>query len=256
MGIILICENSLEGVFSGIYEAYERRLPHEDTKLQLNWEYETLLFWEGVLVETSEEHFVKVRRTLLQRLGEEVYEWICMALAQEKTGMADAAYHTIVKALGKGPNTGRYVLQDLADPNVNRVYMAGQRSAREIDHLRGFLRFEERGTEEKILYTQFAPEGNVISFLAPHFADRLPCENFILHDVKRGLFVVHPKEHPWYVLADRGERLHLPECSPEEEAYRKLFQTFCHCVAIKQRQNSGLQLQMLPLRYREFMVEF
>ena len=170
--------------------------------------------------------------------------------------MADAVYHTVVKALGKGPNTGRYVLQNLADDDVNRVYMAGQRSSREIDHLRGFLRFEERGEQERILYTKFAPEGNIISFLAPHFADRLPCENFIIHDVKRGLFAVHPKERPWYVLVDNGEQLKLPEYSPEEEKYRRLFQAFCHSIAIKQRQNSGLQLQMLPLRYREFMVEF
>ena len=74
--------------------------------------------------------------------------------------------------------------------------------------------------------------------------------------MKRGLFVVHPRERPWYVLVDSGEQLKLPEYSPEEKEYRKLFQTFCHSIAIKQRQNSGLQLQMLPLRYREFMVEF
>ena len=256
MGRILVCENSLEGVFSGIYEAYARHLPHGETKLQVTAEFEPLLFWEHSMVDTSEEHFIKVRRTLIERLGGEVYEWICMALAQEKDGMADAVYHTVVKALGKGANTGPYVLRDLADDNVNRVYMAGQRSAREIDHLRGFLRFEERGEEERILYTRFPPEGNIISFLAPHFADRLPCENFIIHDVKRGFFVVHPKERPWYVLVDNGETLHLPAVSTEEENYRSLFQAFCHSIAIKQRQNLPLQLQMLPLRYREFMTEF
>lgn len=69
MGMILVCENSLEGVFSGIYEAYARHLPHEETRLRVTVEFEPLLFWEHSMVDTNEEHFIKVRRTLIERLG-------------------------------------------------------------------------------------------------------------------------------------------------------------------------------------------
>lgn len=256
MSTILICENSLEGVFSGIYDAYARRLPAIETHLQIEEETEPMLFCSYCRVQPDEEHFVKVRRTLIERLGWEVYEWICMALAQEKEGMADAVYHTVVKGLSRGVGTGPLVLQNLTDEFIHRVYMAGQRSAREIDHMRGFVRFEEREGLEKLLYAKIAPEGNILPFLAPHFADRLPCENFIIHDVRRGLFVVHPKERAWYMLADGGDGLNLPDRSEKEEEYRQLFKSFCHSIAIKERCNPRLQCQMLPLRYRDFMVEF
>ena len=53
MGMILVCENSLEGVFSGIYEAYARHLPHEETRLLVTVEFEPLLFWEHSMVDTN-----------------------------------------------------------------------------------------------------------------------------------------------------------------------------------------------------------
>jgi len=256
MKTILICENSLEGIFTGIYEAYRRKLNHNDTGIQTEEEAEPQLFCEYVRVEPQEELFVKVRRTLIQRLGMEVYEEICQSMAVERAGIADAVYHTVVKGLGKGQNTGRYVLQDLADPYIHRVAMDSQKAGREICHLQGFLRFEELDGPEPVLYSKINPANNIVTFLAPHFADRFPCENFIIHDCVRELFVVHPKQSPWYVLMGGEEDLKLPRRSGQEERYRELFRSFCRSITIEGRRNAVLQRQMLPLRYRDFMVEF
>ena len=34
----------------------------------------------------------------------------------------------------------------------------------------------------------------------PHFADRLPLENFVIHDVKRNIFALHEAKKDWYLV--------------------------------------------------------
>ena len=261
MDTILVCPHSLEGVFTAIYITYRDKMVHDNTHIQtqLEQELETqrVLFSEYREIQPDEELFGKVRRTLIERIGWEVYEQICEAMAMEKPGMADSVYHTVVKALSKGPNTGCYVLQNLTDPHIHKVAMASQNVWREIHHLMGFVRFEELAGEEPILYSQIGPKNNVVTFLAPHFADRFPMENFMLHDCKRGIFVVHPKNQPWYVRLEQGvNSIILPPVTKEEETYRELFREFCQSIMIQSRRNDKLQRQMLPIRFREFMVEF
>ena len=258
---ILVCPHSLEGVFTAVYIAYRDKLIHDHTHIQTSIELEEqtqqVLFSKYREISSEEELFCKVRRTLIERMGWEVYEQLCEAMAMEKPGIADSIYHTIVRGLSRGPNTGVYVLQDLTNPYIYQVARASQNVWREIHHLMGFVRFEELAGEEPILYSRIGPQNNVVTFLAPHFADRFPMENFMIHDSKRGIFVVHPRNRPWYVrLEQSGNPTRLPPVTKEEETYRELFREFCKAIMIQSRRNDKLQRQMLPIRFREFMVEF
>ncbi len=93
-----------------------------------------------------------------------------------------------------------------------------------------------------------------------HFADRFPMEDFLLFDAGRYLFGVHPAGRPWYTLQgkDAWERVQseTEKLSTAELHYRELFRSFCHTIAIKERENRELQRNMLPLRFQEYMVEF
>ena len=91
----------------------------------------------------------------------------------------------------------------------------------------------------------------------PHFADRLPLENFIIYDDKRELYGVHPVGKDWYLVSGMERK---PEeelrMSEKEEQFQDLFTMFCRTIAIEERRNLKLQQQMLPLRFQEYMVEF
>ncbi|MBO5112249.1 MAG: DUF4130 domain-containing protein, partial [Lachnospiraceae bacterium] len=91
----------------------------------------------------------------------------------------------------------------------------------------------------------------------PHFADRLPLENFVIHDEVRNIFAVHPAGKEWFLMQGK-EGMELPDhCfSAGEEKYSELFCSFFHTIAIKERHNKELQRGMLPLRYRKYMTEF
>lgn len=146
----------------------------------------------------------------------------------------------------------------IADTYVNQTFSLARAAGNEYHHLKGFSRFEE--LENTILYSKIAPKNNILTFLMVHFADRFPMEDFLLFDAGRYLFGVHPAGRPWYTLQgkDAWERVQskTEKLSTAELHYRELFRSFCHTIAIKERENRELQRNMLPLRFQEYMVEF
>lgn len=270
--ICLLCEDSLEGILTAVYEAYRLKLCHETTRIVCG-EEQWRLFTEYMRIETEEEKARKVIRTLKGRFGggtagqeeyevpctgagrtylPDVFQAVCLAAASGHDGKADAIYHTIVKGLrAREP---ALVMGDLADDAVRTVFELSRAVNNEILHLRGFLRFEE--TKEGVLFARIGPKNDVLPYLAPHFADRLPQENFVIYDENRECLVLHPAGRAWYiqrsVLVER-DRFRYSE---REEEYQELFRYFCHKIAIKERENKELQQNMLPLRFQSYMTEF
>ena len=118
-----------------------------------------------------------------------------------------------------------------------------------------FLRFKE--LESGILYAEIGPKNNVLTFIVPHFADRLPLENFVIYDEKRDIYAVHPSKMDWYlVVGDEKRNQQERIFSQGEKKYSELFSCFFHTIAIKERASYGRQRNMLPLRYRQYMTEF
>ena len=95
--IVYRCEDTLESVFTAIYQAYEEKRNHDDTLLSLT--DDPLLFAEDIPVRASEEKTRKVMGTLERRFGREDCERLTMALASEDEGKAQAIYRTVVQGL-------------------------------------------------------------------------------------------------------------------------------------------------------------
>lgn len=249
------CQDSLESIFTAIYKVYEEHRRREEVFLSLD--DEPMLFSTDITVAADEDCYSKVIRTLRNRFGEDDYADICLALASPSAEKAQAVYGTV--AAGLHTRCGRgHLFDNLADAEVNKAFKLARNASREYCHLRGFTRFEE--LEQGGMYARIGPQNNLLTFLMAHFADRFPEENFVLHDVGRDLFGVHPsvsaEQGSWYLL--KGACLSeekLPK-SAEEEKYQMLFKEFCKTIGIRERGNPVLQRGMLPLRFREFMTEF
>lgn len=251
--IVYRCEDSLEGIFTAIYNAYEERRNHMDTVISTTGE--ALLFAEDVEVRTDGEKARKVFRTLRRRFGEEDCEWLCLALTSEEPDKAQAAYRTVVDALGRGAGEN-HLFDSMADPFVNRAYSLGRNAWREYHHLLGFVRFRE--LEGGILFSRISPRNHILSFLMPHFEDRLPLENFMIYDERRDLLGLHRAGDSWYLIGGTGdpEEAGRLRASPKEAGYQELFRRFCRKITIEERENADLQRNMLPLRFRKNMTEF
>jgi len=265
---ILICEDTQEGVFTAIYEVYAGRYPRESVRLQVKEDENFRLFAEYIRITTDVTKAVKVMRTLREKFGEDAYKDICLALTTEDSEKAQAVYRTVelgLRMLGaenygaKSQRTVR-IMDRLADDNVRKVMELSRAANNELLHLRGFLRFQE--LKNGILYAKIGPRDNILSLLAPHFADRFSAENFMIYDHKRDQMVVHPAGGDWYMIHGvcseiSGDIEEMGrDYSVKEEEYQELFRFFCHKISITERENRKLQIGMLPLRFQKYMMEF
>lgn len=246
------CKDSLESIFTAIYLAYEEKRNHWDTCINLT--DEPVLFAEDVYVEPDQVKMNKVMRSLHRMFGEKDYLSLCMALASRDEGKAQAVYRTVVDGLAMKRKVG-HLFDNLANDEVHHAFALARLVGREIGHLREFVRFRE--LENGVLCSDIEPENNVVAFLMPHFSDRLPQENFMICDGRRGIFAIHPAGRQWYLFYGEEGQGPLPfKESAQEQAYQELFKYFCHKIAIEERKNPKLQRNMLPLRFRKNMTEF
>jgi len=247
---ILICEDSVEGVFTAVYEAYERKYNHDDTYIQVGSEENFRLFSEYSQITTNNVKAGKVANTLRKRFGVQDFEDICYVLCSSDKEKGQAVYQTIVNGL-KRKKTGR-LLDDLTNPYVQKAMELRRNVWHEVHHYMGFLRFKE--TKKGVLFAKFSAKNNIIIYLAVHFGDRLAQENFVIGDMNRRIYAIHPKGEEWYLLS--GDNIEDVELSENETEYQELFRHFCNRISIKERKNIKLQKNLLPLRYREHMIEF
>lgn len=247
------CEDSLEGIFTAIYNIYEDRRQQEDVRISLT--DELFLFAEYVAVTADPAKVQKVINTLRRKFGEKDYYHICMALCSTSQEKAYAVYRTVADGLERRRSPG-HLLDNLSDEWVHLTFALAREAEKEYDHWRQFLRFEE--LEKGVLYSKIGPKNHVLAYLMEHFADRFPIEDFMIYDEKRKLLGIHPAGSEWYLaqcLEGIDEKLIMP-LSDREEAYQELFCCFCREIAIKERRNLSLQRNMLPLKFREYMTEF
>ena len=249
--IVYRCQDSLEGIFTAIYQAYEEKRDHSETVLSLS--EEPILFAEDVWVVPDREKTQKVMNTLKRRFGEKDSYSLCLALATEDEEKAQAVYRTVEEGIRCNCKPGR-LFDDLTNDNIHKAFALARSANREVGRELEFVRFQE--LENGVLYSRIGPKCNILTFIMPHFADRLPIENFVIYDDIRNLFGIHPAGKQWYLL--RGEEAVEPELrfSEKEESYQELFRHFCRTIAIRERKNLKLQRNMLPLRFQEYMTEF
>lgn len=250
---VFVCEDTQEGIFTGIYEAYEKKCDPECTVIRAGEGGDLCLFSDYRTVKPDAGKAEKVARTLRRRFGEQCFEQLCLALASFQEDKAQAVYRTVAEGLS-GRVKGN-LMAHLGNPYVSRTFELARAAGNESHHLLGFLRFSE--TEAGLLFAQIRPKNNVLAHMMPHFADRFPGENFVILDEGRRLYGVHPAHRGWILafLQDGPEKKDLKYAQSELQI-QELFRSFCHKIMIKERENRSLQRQMLPYRFREYMAEF
>ena len=254
--LILICEDSVEGILTAIYRIYEWKLCGKRVKIQTGAS-DLCLFTQYREVMPDAECAAKVARTLRRRFGEQAWEAISYALASEEADKSQAVYETIAAGLSgriRGP-----LLQALAEPCIHRVFALSRSVHRVRERVLQFLRFQE--ITGGILYGEIAPDADVLAFVMPHFADRFPLENFVILDERRAAAGIHPAGKAWFLTKLSKQELDTLQQAGQqkdenEQEIEVLFQSFCRSLSILERQNQPLQQQLVPLKYRMHMTEF
>lgn len=250
---IWVCEDSQEGIFTGIYDAWASGYKKEECVIQVGEIGNYRLFAQYFSVKTEEEKAWKVAKTILRRMGERAYRHICSAISSTDQEKGNAVFHTLI--LGFAMEDASKAMTYLSNPYVGKVFTLSRQVYNEVHHFMEFLRF--RQLEIGILFAKIHPKNDILTHITPHFADRLPMEDFIIYDSVREKMAIHPKKKRWSIVQDKNFQIEkTKEESKDEEQIQELFRSFCKTIAVKERENKELQRQMLPLKFRDNMPEF
>ena len=260
MRIIYVCEDSLTGIFSGIYEVWKRKMTAEEAGLEVGDSFERRLFCEYIFCKTEERKTLAVIRMIQKNLGADVYEKISYALLSADRRKAEMVFRAILEA--KKLSRKDRLMEYLGNEAVRAVFGMYRQVANEAHHYKGFVRFRE--LKNKTLFAKIEPKHAVLPCIAEHFADRFPQENWVIYDKTHEVFLIHEKGKRYYFLqqymcmkGDSGSAQNITGGFSEEEMdYEALWKEFVQSISVAERENRALQNQNLPLRFRTNLVEF
>ena len=261
--LTLRCEDSLEGMFTAIYDAfvYKNKMdkPYEDSITIAAGEGCMTLFTEEIAVQTDMDKVNKTIHAIQTRLGYSVYDTVLHALCHYDEERASTVLGYLVRAFAKGSR----ISEHMADPYVMGVLELSRKVENERQRFYGFLRFrviqgenalirmDGEPQEREVLFAQIEPKCNLVPIMMEHFESRYPNENFIIYDEKRKLAAVHRAYQTCVLVASEG--IVLPESG--SDIFEELWKQYFRSMEIKPRHNERCQNNMMPKWYRKYMPE-
>jgi len=239
-----IYDGSFDGLLTGVYEAYYRRENIDDIVPEDSMEENFLV--QKVFISTDGEKSKKVYEAIENKISEEALRKVFYAYLSElpRHGII------ILKYLQLGFKIGAEVDFNLSNDIVLKINSIYDKVGKEKHRMLGLVRFKQ--LENGILYSSIEPDYNIGGLLAPHFKSRMMNENWVIHDVKRGIAVFYNKEE--WVIKDMeiNNSLIVKE---DEEQYQELWKAYFKSIAIQNKINPSLQKRCMPVRYWKHLVE-
>ncbi len=247
---IYICENTPDGIFTAIYDAWAAHIPDERLQILPDGEFSFELFAQYHYVETDMEKAVKVARSVSRKISPEAYRQIYAASLSHEEEKIMAIY----RFLKLGFQVGARVTDMHAREEVCHMFEICRNVVNEAHSFREFLRFAE--LENGILLARIKPKNFVLPLMADHFADRFPEEHFVIIDDKSEMGVFHGRGKSWFLSPIDREAIERLWQSNRSQEFEHLWKTFFKAIAIEPRRNYKCQRTMCALRYRDYMLEF
>ncbi len=252
--IVLSYENCWEGFLSAVFEVFLRK--DEAVTLQRQSDDGTTgaCLYPVVRVAADTARAARVAKgiaglreqTHTERLFFEsrMPEVLYRAWLSDIRGVED----DIVQVLQLGFQSGANPLPLRQIDAVKRVNKAAIKTGGEAHRFLGYIRFVHGG--EDIYMANIRPESHILPLIGAHFCQRYGDQRLIIQDVGRRQAIVSDGRR--WAITQLQEVLPLPQ----EGEFEVLWKRYFTIIANPARKNTRLQQQFVPLKYREFLVEF
>lgn len=237
-------DNSFQGLLTTVFKLYE------DKKLDANVYRESN--YKGNLINTlvqvyTDSHLARrVMKGILDKLGEQWLDMVYKVYLSEEI----EADQLCVKALIEAFKTGKTILNDERHPVIQPFLKLGRKVAAESHNFLGYIRFSK--LKSGVYYSCFEPTYNILPLLAPHFADRLKDQSWVIHDTKRSIAAFYDQDK-WHI--NPLKPMEMTDYAEDELVLQNLWRGYFQALAIDERTNLKLQQQKIPKKYWPFFIE-
>ena len=240
--IVYIYDGTFLGFLCCVFESFlKKELPFDIYPIQFHFPS----LYQEKYIETDLEKATRVEK------------WIQRDFSPESTSLLQEAFLSIMKQkeyhllqfmhlykLHKNKTPSM-----LQNPSVLALNKALVTIRREASKWVGLIRFIDYGG---VLVAIIDPKTFILPLLQQHFCDRYSTERFFIFDETNKVGLL--SEYSVWKLVEI-ESFELPQTTTEEKALQELWKTFVHTIAIKERINPHLQINMMPKRYWKHLVE-
>lgn len=251
MTTVFTCEDSLEAILTCIYDAWNSSLGHQNIRLLVEPVMEFELFCDYRHVDADSDKVNKVISAIQKKISAYTYQIVYRCAMSPSPNKADIIYRFLLY----GFHYGKQITDMIQIPAVAAVFEMNRAVGNEAHFFREFIRFIDM--KGNVLAAHIEPKSDVLTFIAPHFADRMPSENWMIIDDNRKSAVIHPSDQDYYLtrLTDE-ELLRLNNLENPDDPYIDLWKEFFDTIAIKPRENYRCQRNLFPIWYRKHATEF
>ncbi|NLB89385.1 MAG: DNA metabolism protein [Syntrophomonadaceae bacterium] len=239
-----IYDGSFYGLLTAIYEIYYRKdkpdciIPSGMLGFQL--------FVDQYEVITDETKAMKVYNAIYSKISNQALKNTYHSYLSEHSESGIWIY----EYLKLGWQLGSKVDLKLTDERVHRIHNLCHKVRSERHRMLGLVRFQL--LKYNIYYAAIEPEHNIVELIAPHFANRMADQNWIIHDAKRNIAALYNQKE-WF-LTDFNLENKL-ELEKTEQYYQNLWKQYFENIAISNRINPKLQRSLMPKKYWKHLVE-
>lgn len=241
-----VYDGSFEGILTAVYEAYRRRenpaqiLPARNLAVNLLDSYEEIA--------TDLEKCEKVASAIRNKISEDAFQMVTQVCLSNCPDKGTRIYDYLRLGFRYGPSVDNHLHED----SVLTVHEISRQVSREVHRFEGLLRFVK--TKWEIYYARFEPDHDITMLLAPHFAERLSDQNWIIHDTKRDVAAMFNQKE-WILAEHLPDALAAAVLSDCEGDIQDIWKEYFRSIAIAERTNPKLQRNMMPARYWKNLTE-
>lgn len=249
--MIYIFDGSLEGLFTSVFEWFERK-PGKTTIIPKN-NYQPDAFTKSFEILTDRAKADRVWQGLAKRLDRTWMRKIYCAYLSEKPeiyqDIFDCCIYIFQHPAGAEKNYG--------NAHVLNITQTARKVEREKHRMEAFIRFQK--TADGLFYCGIDPDFNVMPLLINHFKNRYADQQWIIYDIKRHYGIFYNLEMVEEIeinidinLLQKSSQHQLDE---QETLYADLWKNYFKSTNIVARKNMKLHTQHVPKRYWKYLTE-
>jgi len=240
--VCLICDGSYRGLLSALFDAHAMKPPPEEVFLLPPKQPQLLA--QYINVPTDEDKAARVERAIREKLSPTAIGHVEMLAASA----VPEAGTLLFRYLKLGWKVGKSLDDHLVMPEVMDVIQLARRVGKEINKFSGLVRFFT--LDSGVLYAELEPDHDIVPLLAPHFVNRMPAENWVLHDTAHGTAALY---RPGECRIVRGA-FDASQVRKDDE-FLELWRAFYDAIGIKERVSEKRRRAFMPKRYWKHLPE-